>query len=308
MKLEFVSLLATDKLALPALLYTPDKPTTRVTVWLHGMGDNGIFYKSTMMNALGASLTARGIAFLAFNNRGAHGSKHLKIADEAVPEADRDYQGGTYYERITDCAMDITGAVEFLEERGFTTLYLAGHSSGANKICAYDHRQPKSPFEKYVLAGPGDDTGLYFQQLGPKKFWRAARLAAKKASKDPFYILPKYSGMHPFSAQSAWDILNPDGDYNTFPYYEATQERLGEKPLFQEYHAITTKSLVIIGEHDEYAITAGGTRQALDLFMKYTSNAMLKYNDFMIMPDTDHSFHGHEVAFAEHVSDWLTDV
>lgn len=306
MNLEFLSVLATDKVVLPALLYTPDKQTNKAAVWLHGMGDNGSLYNPQRMNTLGETLAEADIAFLALNNRGAHNAKRLKIADDAIPDEDRSYQGGTFYEMIAYSVKDIDGAAQLLKERGFTELYLIGHSTGANKICVYHAKAAKHEFAKYVLAAPGDDTGIFFTQLGEKKYWQALKYAAGKLETDPLKTMPKYTGMHPFSVQSAWDILNPDGDYNTFPYYEAVNERLGSKPLFREYQSIDRKTLVIIGEYDEFMATAGGPQGALDLFMKHTPSKRLKETDFLILPDADHSFHDLEDAFAAQVTEWLT--
>jgi pimeloyl-ACP methyl ester carboxylesterase len=308
MKLELVSLLATDTVKLPGLLYTPQNPVTRAAIWLHGMGDSGIFYKPPLINALGQALTDQGIALLAFNNRGAHNSKQLKFADEALPEADRSYPGGSHFELIADCVQDIDGAVAFLRERNFTEFYLLGHSTGANKICAYHVRASANPFTKYVLAGPGDDVGLFFKELGAKKFWQALHHAAHLVTTGKqLQTMPKYTGMYPFSAQSAWDILNPDGAYNTFPYYEQTTERLGTKPLFEEYRSIDRPTLVIFGDQDEYTESAGGASQALDIFLKHTPNDRIKQHDFQLTPNGDHSFHDVEPAFATQVSRWLAN-
>lgn len=305
MKLRLVSLIATDGVKLPGLLYEPDKPTGKVAVWLHGMGDNGVFYSPTRMNALGEALTSKDIALLAYNNRGAHESKRLRLADDTLPEEERSYQGGTHYEKIADCVHDIDGAAQFLKDEGYKELYLLGHSTGANKICAYHVRATHNPFSKYVLAGAGDDAGLFFSELGAKRFWAALSYAAKNLKTEPLKLMPKYSGMYPFSVQSAWDILNPDGDYNTFPFYEASTERLGKKPLFAEYEQIDRPTLVIFGAEDEYTYTAGGAGTALDLMMRHTSNAMLKQIDFALIPEADHSFHDCETEFANKVADWL---
>lgn len=307
MRLQLISLLATDKVKLPGLLYAPDKSARKAVVWLHGMGDNGVFYNSERLNALAEALADRGIALLAFNNRGAHNKKSLKLVDETLPEEDRRYPGGTHYELIADCVHDIDGAARFLKDRGFTELYLAGHSTGANKICAYHVRAKDNPFRKYVLAGPGDDVGLFFRQLGEKQFWQALRYAAKYSEAEPLRLMPKYTGMHPFSTRSAWDILNPDGAYNIFPFYEAAVERLGEKPLFAEYRKIDKPTLVIAGEHDEATALEGGAEQALDLLLARTSNAMLKKVDFQLVPNADHGFHEAEADFAKRVADWLAE-
>ena len=301
MNLEFISFEATDKIVLPGLLYKPDKPTKQATIWLHGMGDNAVFYKPALINQLGKAHCEQGIAFLAFNNRGAHNRKRLEIADEALPEEDRSYQGGSYYELISDAPKDIDGAVRFLKNRGFTKLYLAGHSTGANKICVYDSQTQHTPFNKYILAGPGDDTGIFFNELGAKKYWAALQHAAKLLKEKPLQIMPKYTGMYPFSVQSTWDILNPDGNYNTFPYYEYKTERLGKKTLFGEYRNIKKPTLVIIGEDDEFIHAT----EALDTLLHCTDASMIKQHDFELVKKADHSFRGNESVFAQQVVDWI---
>lgn len=305
MSLEFLSFEATDKIVLPGLLYAPTKPTYKVTIWLHGMGDNAVFYKPNLINALAKAHCEQGIAFFAFNNRGAHNRKRLKIADETLPEDDRSYLGGTYYELIEDAPKDIDGAVQMLTSRGYKEFYLAGHSTGANKICAYDAQAANNPFSRYILAGPGDDTGLFFNSLGSKKYWKALKHAAGLLKEKPLHIMPKYTGMHPFSAQSAWDILNPDGAYNTFPYYEFTTERLGSKPLFKEYKNITTPTLVIMGEEDEYMDQAGGAVKVLDIFLHHTSSKMIKKHDFELVKKADHSYKGQEAVCAQQIVEWI---
>jgi pimeloyl-ACP methyl ester carboxylesterase len=307
MKLEFVSLLSTDNLKLPGLLYTPDKATKQAAVWLHGMGDSGAFYNPERINALGRALTDKGIAMLAFNNRGAHNSKSLYIIDESLPEDERRLQLGTHYEVISDSVKDIDGAADFLKAKGYNELYLMGHSTGANKVCVYDAHARHNPFGKYVLAGPGDDTGLFHEELGDKKFWKALEYAKQKvkAGKGE-HVMPEYTGMHPFSAQAAADILDPEGNYNTFPLYEATTKRLGKKPLFAEYSKLIKPTLVIYGENDEYTYTGGGTETALAVFRNFTNPAALAYSKFVAVPKTDHGFHGQEELFAKTVASWLT--
>lgn len=299
-------MVSTDKLLLPGLLYTPSKPTKKVAVWLHGMGDNGIFYNPDRMNTLGQALTSRDIAFLAFNNRGAHNRKSLRILDDRLPEEEQRYLGGTHHERIEECVADIDGAVAFLQARKFTEFYLVGHSTGANKICTYHVRTAQNPFCKYVLAGSGDDSGIFFSELGARKFKQALQYAHRAMTAgQPLKIMPRYTGLYPFSAQAAADILDPDGAYNSFPFYEATTKRLGTKPLFAEYRKIDRPTLVLYGGDDEYTYTAGGTAAALDILRGYTGRSQLKQTEFAMVNGADHSFHGYEREFANIVATWL---
>jgi pimeloyl-ACP methyl ester carboxylesterase len=305
---ELVNITSTDKLRLPGLLYNPDKSTKKVAIWLHGMGDNGIFYNPPRINALGKSLNAQNIALLAFNNRGAHNNKMLNIVDESLSEDEQSYQGGTHFEKIADCVQDIDGAVGFLQEQGFSTFYLLGHSTGANKICAYHVRTRNNLISKYVLAGPGDDSGIYYVELGKKKFWQALKYAKLQiAAKKPLHIMPESSGLYPFSAQAAADILDPNGAYNTFPFYEATTERIGHKLLFEEYRTIDRPTLVVFGEQDEWTSTAGGSEAALNILKKYLPQKVQASSAFQLVEAADHSFHNHETEFAEMVASWLAN-
>ncbi len=308
MNTALVQLHSTDKLKLPGLYYTPVSPTNRVAIWLHGMGDSGIFYNPERMNALGKALCKQGIAFLAFNNRGAHNKKKLHLNDDTIPEEDRIYSGGTHYEKIADCIYDIDGAVVFLRKLGYTDFSLIGHSTGANKICSYVQNKTDNPFSRYVLAGPGDDSGLFFNELGEKRFFKALSYAQKAvAANRPLALLPRYTGMHPFSAQAAVDILNPDGDYNTFPFFESTTKRLGTKPLFKELRKIDGPVLTIIGENDAYMYTAGGVDGAFKLIRQHLPQKLQNKSSFIMVPGADHSFTDHETEFAEHVAQWLVD-
>lgn len=306
MKTELAIVESTDRLELPAVLYAPSKSTAKAAIFLHGNGDSGVFYNIRMVNALGAALTKKGIAFLALNNRGARLKKKLVIAGSGEPGQEERVMGGAHYEVIEDCVKDIDGAIKFLEQKGYREFYLIGFSTGANKICVYDHLTKRNKVKKYVLAGPGDDSGLYYSELGGRRFRRALRYAKRKIrSGKPLKVMPKYTGMRPFSAQSAYDILNPDGAYNTFPYYEATTKRLGKKPLFKEYKAITKPMLIIFGELDQFTYTGGGTRPVLELLERVMSPKARKNSAFELVSNADHSFHGQETEMAKRIASWL---
>src|SRR4051794_17176415 len=104
MKASLDLFLTTDQIWLPGLLYEPKTPTKKAFIWLHGMGDSAVFYSPARINALAQALTDKGIAFFAFNNRGAHNQKSLKLeTGPETPEEDGRYKAGTHYELIKDC-------------------------------------------------------------------------------------------------------------------------------------------------------------------------------------------------------------
>ena len=83
-------------------------------------------------------------------------------------------------QQAEECIEDIDGAISFLSKKGYKEFYLIGHSTGANKICVYNFYKTRNRIKKYVLVAGGDDTGIYYDMLGMKKFSRLLKEAKTK--------------------------------------------------------------------------------------------------------------------------------
>jgi pimeloyl-ACP methyl ester carboxylesterase len=285
---------ATDGVALAGLLYEPRRATKRAAIWLHGTGGASVF-DTKRTNALARELVARGLAFFPFNNRGAHLVRRLRKGDQRIG-------GGMAYEVIRDCVHDIDGAVRELRRRGYRELHLVGHSTGANKIAVYDHHKPRNPIRRYVLLGGGDDTGLLYAQLGPRRFERALDQARAKIKERRGHELvpPRVSPMM-LSWHSFYDLANPNGDYNVFPFYAAINGiRLGTRPRFRYVRAIRKPSLYVYGDRDEFSFD-DVPRCVSILAENVGANA-----EIVVMEDTDHGFTGREEELGERIA-WFLD-
>src|SRR5260221_4321923 len=161
---ELIRFEATDHVRLAGVLYRPQRRTRRAILWLHGTGGASVF-EAKRTNILGVELAARGFAYFAFNNRGAH------IVTRA---------GGMAHERIRECVFDIDGALRELRQRGFDDVTLAGHSTGANKVAVYDHLKPRNRVKRYILLAGGAATGLLHAQLGGGRRFEAALRKARE--------------------------------------------------------------------------------------------------------------------------------
>ncbi|MBU6447760.1 DUF1749 domain-containing protein, partial [Patescibacteria group bacterium] len=239
-----------DKLRLPGILFEPKKRTKKAMIFLHGNGDYTLLGGLEKTAVTAQELAFAGIAYFVFENRGAHQYHQIKIKGSK-----KRYLGGTAYEKIKDCVKDIDAAVAFLKKNGYKELYLIGFSTGANKICVYNYYKPRNQIAKYVIACGGDDLGIYYTWLGAKK-WRKLFEAAKAKVRRgkgkelvPQSLLPAV-----YSYQGIYDILNPDGDYNIFPYNEFFKKlKLSNKPLFRHFKSIKKPSFVVYGSKDEYS-------------------------------------------------------
>lgn len=291
---------ATDSTVLPGLFYEPKSPTKKVLLYLHGNGSSSVFYSPSKQNKLAQLLCNGKIAYFPFNNRGAHYIKKLK--KNTKPESD--ILAGMAYEQIKECIYDIDGAIQFLQKKGYTTFYLAGSSTGANKICVYNFYTRSVPFAGYILLSGGDDTGLFYNALGDKKFHEALKKSYDmiKNGKGETLAPANYTGSTILSYKSLYDTINPDGDYNIFPYYEHFNNlRLSTKKLFREFHSITIPTLVLYAEHDEYCY--GKVPEIVETLKNIHFNPH-KYT-FTIIPDTDHGFDGKENELNKVIICWL---
>ena len=285
---------AADGVALAGLLYEPKRAAKRAVIWLHGTGGASIF-DSTRTNALARELVARGVAFFPFNNRGAHLVRRLRKGRQRIG-------GGMAYEVIRDCVHDIDGAVRELRRRGYRELHLAGHSTGANKVAVYDHYKPRNPIKRYVLLAGGDDTGMLYAQLGPRRFARALELARERIKQRRGHELvpPRLSPMM-LSWRSFYDMANPNGDYNVFPYFELMSGvRLGTRPRFRHVRAIRKPSLYVYGDRDEFSFD--DVPRCVSILAEHVGpNA-----EIVVMENADHGFTGREEELGELIA-WFLD-
>lgn len=300
MNLQLTHFLTPDKLRLPGLLYEPDSKTKKVAIYLHGNGTSSVFYDPSI-NMSGKQFTDNGIAYFPFNNRGANLIKSLK---KETPNGEERVMYGTAYELIKECILDINGAIEFLKEKGYEEFYLIGESTGANKIVVYNYYQQQNPVSKYILLSGGDDTGLYFNELGTDKFMQILKVSKEKIAegKGTELISTDLYSVMPMSYQSMYDTLNPDGDYNIFPYNEVMNNlHLSSKELFREFKTINKPTLVVYGAEDEFCY--GKVPECVEILKENTTHSdLFEYN---IIEDADHGFHGKEQELFNLITSFL---
>jgi pimeloyl-ACP methyl ester carboxylesterase len=298
---KLIELKTKDGLLLPGAFFEPKRKTKKVAIFLHGNGSSSIFYALNSVQELANELNAKGISYLAFNNRGAgYAVKVTKIKgakEERVP-------AGTAYELIKECVYDIDAAIAFLEDLGYREFYLIGMSTGANKICVYNYYKPKNSISKCVLVSGGDDSGIYHDQLGKKAFKEILRKAKQKIKNGKgIELVPRELVPGTYSWQSIYDTLNPDGDYNTFPFNDYLNKlKLSSKPLFRHYRKIQKPILVVYGDQDEYCY--GRVSQIMQLLKEQAAKP--EEFSFTIIKGANHGFTGKEKDLNSSIANWLS--
>lgn len=289
---SFVRFKTKDGLTLPGLLFYPAK-TKKAAIYLHGFGGSAFYLHDLTLED---EFNKNNIALLRFNNRGAELIKRLTVEKDGKEESK---YFGAAFEKIKECIEDIDGAVSFLEKKGYKEFYLIGHSTGANKICVYNYYKPQNKIAKYILLAGGDDTGIFYNQLGKEKFHKLLKESKEKVRNGAGEnIICELLPGELFSYQSFIDIADPDGDYNTFPFYEViNNKKLSTLPLFRHFKSIKKPTLIVYGELDEYA---GDAKRVIEILKKYQPEFAYK-----IIPGADHRFRDKKKELAGVIIDWL---
>jgi pimeloyl-ACP methyl ester carboxylesterase len=275
---------ATDGVALSGVLYEPERASKRAVIWLHGCG--GSVLESRRTNLLAEVFVGRGVAFFPFNNRGSG----------IVRRAGNDL-GGAAFERIRDCVADIDGAIRELWRRGYRDITLAGHSTGANKIAVYDHYKPRNRAKRYVLLAGGDDTGLLYKQLGARRF--RTLLTKAKAMRNGDELAPRSVSPTMMSWRALYDVANPNGDYNVFPFYEIMSGvKLSRRP-FRYIRAIRKPSVYLYGDGDEYCF--GDVQRCVAILSEYINDRA----EIVVIRDADHGFSDREEELGRLIGEWI---
>ncbi|HJT36404.1 MAG TPA: alpha/beta hydrolase [Pirellulales bacterium] len=144
---EIVQAITGDGLRLHGALHQPSAKEAHglaldALLLLHGAGGN--FYGSGLLTGLIARLTASGLTVLSVNTRG----------HDAVSTAGSRKYYGAAFEVVDDCRYDIAAWLEFLVQRGYQQIGLAGHSLGAVKAIYYLAHEPQSPVRRLVAISP----------------------------------------------------------------------------------------------------------------------------------------------------------
>ncbi|HYM61744.1 MAG TPA: alpha/beta hydrolase [Thermoanaerobaculia bacterium] len=289
---------ATDGVELSGLLYEPRRRADAVVAFVHGTGGASIF-ESSRTNLLAHELVRRGLAFFPFNNRGAHLIRRLSARKGRETTS---VDGGMAHERIRDCVFDLDGAARLLRHRGYRRLYLAGHSTGANKVAVYDHYKPRNPYRRYILLGGGDDSGLFYANHGPRRFAAALAKARERIRERRGHELARLPlPAMPMSWRSLYDMINPDGDYSVFPFLEVMRGiRLSRRPRFRYLKAIRKPTLVLYGENDAYCYDdVPGCVAALVEALGAKPNF-----EYAILAGADHGFKGKERELGGFLAAW----
>lgn len=293
MKFELVEIVTKDLMVHQGIFFAPKKRAQKAILWVHGL--TGRFYGDPrLMNVFAQFCEKHHLGFASFNNRGHDMVAGLRKVDTDAPEGYRHVTMGAGMETFEDCVFDIDAAVTFLARQGFTQIYLAGHSTGANKVCYYGATKQDPRVSGVVLAGPISDR--LSQQRDKLTYQKNILVAKALIAAGKGDVLQLHRHFFPITPKRALSLLAPNSAEDVFNYGDTTGA-LGE------FSKITTPVLIILSGNDE--LVDRPVRMIKQAFDRHSKS---KQYMSKIIPDTTHGFTGKEKEFVSLVVKWAASL
>lgn len=148
-KKEFIILNTNDGCFLPGLIQHSDKETKSIIIFIHGSGGN--FFKANYYEDMFEDFNYYGYDFMISNNRGSEQFFRLHRKNGGVSET---LKAGNIYENFDESIYDISAAVNYAKDNGYSDIILIGQSLGTLKVQYYCEQI--GDINKVILLSPVD--------------------------------------------------------------------------------------------------------------------------------------------------------
>lgn len=280
-----------DNIELFGLLYEPDRDATKILVHVHGMAGN--FYENKFLDYIASTLTAQGIAFLTFNNRGC---EYIKDIYKVVDGWRKVVRIGDTYEKFEDCVLDIKAAIDFIEARGFSEIHLSGHSLGGPKVAYYISATNDRRLKSLIFLSPADMVGLAKMDKDYEIDMKMAKdMIAQSKGQE---IMPKLIwGESYLTANTYMDLSDEKSKVAIFNFYNP-------KDKLDVLSKISVPTITIMGKKD------GALSIPVEQLMERTKKAMIscKKVETVILGDANHQYDDYQQQLADTVNRWIQSV
>lgn len=258
--------------------------TKRVIVWVHGM-----FSSAFSMQHIIGLLIDKETAILTFNNRGHETVSEVK---RIIGRRRKWIRAGTSHEIFTDCVDDIDGAMRFVKKIGAQEIFLAGHSTGSQKIVYWTGKQKGKGVKGLILLAPLSDFAGVTRK---KQYPSALRLAKDMIRKGRRHtLLPPHAWWHYVDAQRFISLSTPESiEQSIFSYFDSRRpsRMLG---------SVKIPMLVILAGKDEYA-----DRPAKEIIRWFERHSRAPIES-LVAKGATHSFKNSKVLVAETIKRWIS--
>lgn len=271
------------KLLLNGFWFGPKKPSITI-IWIHGLASSAFSKLGIVEN-----LVRRDTAVITFNNRGSSTVNRTRKLNPKKKGGMEYILSGGAHEAFIESIDDIQGAIDFARKQGAKKIFLAGHSTGAQKSAYFAAKKGKAVNGIILLAPMSDYAGAVKENAqAVKDGVKAARMlvaAGKGTSIVPNWWMDAQRFLSLYSGESVEEI---------FPY-----AFIGRVPT--TYRAVKVPLLVLLPEEDEYR-----DRPMREIAAWFAKEQRSKRFGIEIFKGADHGFAGHEAAVAKAIRRWIS--
>ncbi|MDP3769951.1 MAG: DUF1749 domain-containing protein [bacterium] len=263
-----------DNLLLEGIISLPKRKTKTALIWLHGLSSH--FSRSQkLIKEVITECQKNDIVYIKFNTRG----------HDIASRAGKKIIGGGF-EKFEECVHDISTMIRCARKLRCTRIFLAGHSTGANKALYYMYKRQDMAVKGLLLLGPISDRAGQMHILGEKKLARSLSIAEKLSKKNPRTLMPIEYGL--FTARRFRSLYKAGTAEDVFPYHNPHAR-------WKELASIRVPLAVIVGSRDQHL-----DRTATELINAFRCHATLtKRFQASIIKGADHSFRKKEKELAK---------
>lgn len=278
MQIELVQTETPDNLILSGLYSEGDKEKEAV-ILVHGFTSD--FYSHKFFHTIQKTFHEKGIASVAIQNRG------TGLYTEFLKKGRNDaVYIGSYYEKLEEAHLDITGWINFLKDKGYSKIVLAGHSLGTIKAVRYlfegEHVDMVS---RLILLAPFDKNS-YLQKKSGDEWKKHVEIAKQKiAEGKEEETIPNTFDDFPMTYRTFYSWYLDSDLSNMFDFYR------GDSYNFPTLNKIDIPVQIIVGDSDDFFYiepfsTLESTKKILE--------ENIKNLDLKIVEGSGHTFIGFE--------------
>ncbi|HVU75865.1 MAG TPA: DUF1749 domain-containing protein, partial [Candidatus Paceibacterota bacterium] len=204
-------------------------------------------------------------------------------------------RAGTAHEVFTDCVDDIDGAIAAAKKAGARHIFLAGHSTGCQKVAYWASKRKDARVRGLVFFGPLSDYSGALQSKGAAWMSRGAAHARKRvgAGKAHELMPPALSEWFACDAQRFLSLYTPDSAEEIFSYARPAR-------IPRTLHKIKMPIFVLLAGADEY-----GDRPVDEIYWWFLNH--IYEGEAAIIPKVPHSFKGGEARSARLIKDFMKE-
>jgi len=286
---SLVEITTNDGIMHQGVYVKPLKASKKAILYIHGL-TSAFYHGMALQNAVVDACIKKGIGYASFNNRGHDFITSGHVIDAYNEKEKSHITLGAGVEDFTKSIFDIDAGIRFLKQKGYTSIYLLGHSTGANKACYYGGTVKDDRVKGVMLASPiSDRLNPTIRYVFIKRIF--LKLLIGLGFGDTVWT---YLNFFPITPKRALSLLEPGSCEDVFSYS-------GKNPSMEVYGNITTPVFILFGEEDEYR-----DRPIFEIKKVFDALQNAKKYKSISISNSPHGFDGKEKEFASQVVSWVS--